>query len=179
MYTTQEQFEVYQAFSNFATDHLFWSLAYLNAALFHCPNREAVRRKLLALPEQHERLITYFYHSPEGVATAAALGRANRAFIQYIDATAGRDSEACDRCEAVWNEAIDAAAANLARLNPDWKREIWKAMLTQEYNMLRDIARATAEGNYEVFPKHTPLCARLARDMSEYLANGVVRQKMQ
>lgn len=179
MYTTQDQFEVYEAFGNYATDHLFWSLVYLNAALFHCPNREAVRRKLLLLPEQHERLITYFYNTAEGVSVASAMQRASRAFIRYIDALADGKPGGCADCEAQWREAIDTIAANLALLNPDWRRDIWKTMLTQEYDMLLRIAKATQAGKYEAFPQDTPLCARLARDMSQYLASGIVKQKMQ
>lgn len=57
----QDEQLLYEAFANYASDSLFWSLIFLNNAVFGTPFLEDSRNKLMSLSQMYETIMLSVY----------------------------------------------------------------------------------------------------------------------
>lgn len=170
----QDSFKLYQAIVGYMTDNLFWRLTYLNAALFHSPNKEDIKKKLLSMYKKLEAILSYFYHSsPAMQELVRRMDNDNRLFVVYIDRCPSKNPAAREQTQRQWIENGNQIARLLSQLNTQWKQPEWTGMISQSIQMLSLIANQTIQGNYNCLIQNTPLCERLGVDMSEYMTKGI------
>jgi hypothetical protein len=159
---------------SYAIDNLFWSLSYLENAVFATPLEGEVRAKLLDLYRSNQALLSGLYPPERCAPLVAALEENNRCFVDYVDQLLRGSGEA-EQTRARWRETGRRMAALLSELNPYWRTAEWDAMICHETDLLDTIATSMRTRNYGAFVNMTPLCRRLALDMSNYLYLGVVQ----
>jgi hypothetical protein len=84
--------------------------------------------------------------------------------------------EAAARTEQRWFENAAAIADFLARINPNWSREDWSAMLNEHLELLRDNSVDMLEGNYEASVNGFDDIDAQAMEMADMMCEGVAMQ---
>ncbi len=79
----EDMMRLYEAFSNYATDNLFWSLVYLNNAVFHTPLKEDAKNKLISLNKTYGTILSSIYPLDKSRDLITAMGNNNQLFIIY------------------------------------------------------------------------------------------------
>lgn len=166
--------DIYKAFGDLAADTLFWKLIFLNSALFGTPNRQDVKQKLLSQSRAGEALIHTYYTLPAADRLIELADVHNRLFVIYVERSAARRPALRESTHRQWEENGRRIARLLPQLNPFWKQPEWNAMIAHQIQLLTTIAQGTLEGQYAVFTTTAPLCQRLAADMADYMAAGVI-----
>ena len=171
----QEELQLFEAFGNYATENVFWSLVFINNAAFRTPLREEVKNKLLGMNKMYDTIITSIYPSEDGRNLVAAMGNNNRFFVAYVEHLMQEDSQA-NAFKQKWKENGRQMAMLLCKMNPYWKAAEWSAMIGHESDLLDTIASNLKSKNCSVFANTAPICQRLAVDMSKYMSVGIVKQ---
>ncbi|MCI8554241.1 MAG: hypothetical protein HFJ80_04770 [Clostridiales bacterium] len=173
---TQDELLLYETFGNYATENLFWSLSFLNNAVFRTPMQAELKNKLFSMNKTYETIILSIYPE-EGKHLVAAMAASNRLFVSYIEHLLQGDGQAAVYQER-WRENGQRIAALLNQMNAYWKINEWSAMIRHEADLLEMIAMNMKDDHYTAFVSTAPLCRRLAIDMSKYMCSGITRQKL-
>lgn len=174
-----EYLATYKAFGSYAADTLFWQLTFLNSALLGAPNKQTVQMKLLGQGILCEPLITACYDTPPGHQLVRLIDKNNRLFIIYVERYSVRNPAAREAAMKQWLDNGSQIARLLPMLNPYWKYPEWNAMIRHQIQLLSTIANDTAQGRYVTLNTTAPLCQRLAADMADYMAAGVLFERFQ
>lgn len=172
----QEMLSLYEAFENYTTDNLFWSLLFLNNANFQTPLKTDAQKKLLSMSQSFQNIMGSLYPPEQTRELTASLSSSNQWFISYVDSLL-QDSSETSIIKSRWQENGRQTAALLSQLNPYWKPLEWSAMINYESDLLETLALKLKEQNYGAFINTVPICRRLAIDMSKYMCSGVAQQK--
>ena len=170
----EDMMRLYEAFSNYATDNLFWSLVDLNNAVFHTPLKEDAKNKLISLNKTYGTILSSIYPLDKSRDLITAMGNNNQLFIIYVE-NLMRDSDQTNAVKQKWKENGQQIAQILHRLNPYWRVPEWAAMIQHETDLLEAIATSLKAQNYTTFINTSPICHRLALDMSKYMCAGIVQ----
>ncbi len=172
----QDEQLLYEAFSNYANDSLFWSLIFLNNAVFGTPFLEESRQKLLSLSQMYETIMLSIYPAAQCSGLIDAMKSRSGCFASYVDCLLKGSAETGKALEK-WRQNGQEIALMLSKLNPYWKPTEWSAMVSHEAELMEAIAVNMKDKNYEAFVNTAPVCRRLAMDMSKYMCSGVIKQQ--
>lgn len=172
----QDTMDLYRACGNTAMDTLFWCLLYINSSLCRAANRQAIKEALLEQSKAYETLLGSFYPNPVGQDLIRRLDLQNRYFLVFVERGLSKNQSGQEQAHRQWMENGRQIARLFARLNPYWKEPEWSAMIGQWIHMLSRILRQSAAGDTDAFPQLAPLTRRLALDMSDYMAKGLVEK---
>lgn len=172
----QDEQLLYEAFTNYASDGLFWSLIYLNNAVFGTDFAAESRTKLLSLSQMYETIMLSIYPYEECGGLVEAMKARNQVFVDYVDCLL-HDSPDTQRALERWRENGQRIALLLSKLNPFWKPAEWSALVSHEAELMEAIAVNMKAKNYSAFVTTAPVCRRLAMDMSKYMCSGIIQQR--
>lgn len=172
----QEELQLYEAFGNYATDNLFWSLVYLNNAVFHTPLKEDARKKLVSLGKTYSTILSSIYPMDKCHDMITLMTNNTQLFISYVENLLQGSSQT-EVVRQKWKDNGLQMATVLNRMNSYWKITEWTAMISHESDLLEAIATSLKAKNYTAFVNTAPTCRRLALDMSKYMSAGVCSQK--
>ena len=172
----QEELALYEALETFAVDNLFWSLTFVNNAVFNTPLKEDTKNKLLSLSKNYTTILTSIYPMDKCNDLTTAMANNNQLFIAYIEHFLRGDSQA-NTYKQKWKDNGLQIAALLNKLNPYWKTMEWSAMIGHETDLLETIVSNLKSKNYMTFINTAPICRRLAVDMSKYMCTGITKQQ--
>lgn len=172
----QDEQLLYEAFTNYASDSLFWSLIFLNNAVFGTPFLEESRQKLLSLSQMYETIMLSIYPAGQCCGLIEAMKGRSGCFARYVDCLL-EDSLDTQTALEEWRENGQNIALMLSKLNPYWKPTEWSALVSHEAELMEAIAVNMKDQNYTAFVNTAPVCRRLAMDMSKYMCAGVLEQR--
>lgn len=172
----EDELRLYQAFSSYATENLFWQLTYLNNALFDTPLRTPSREKLESMINTYAAIISSIYPTKDGQNLISAIQNNNHLFICFVDHLLAGSSHT-ESIDHQWKENGRQTAQLLCKMNPYWRITEWTVMIGHECDLLETIAENMLAGNYNTFTSIAPVCQRLALDMCSYMSSGVMKQQ--
>lgn len=172
----QDEQLLYEAFSNYASDSLFWSLIFLNNAVFGTPFLEESRQKFLSLGQMYETIIFSIYPAGQCTGLIEAMKGRGGCFANYVDCLL-EDSPDTQTALEQWRQNGQEIALMLSKLNPYWKPAEWSALVSHEAELMETIAVNMKDQNYAAFVSTAPVCRRLAMDMSKYMCTGILAQR--
>lgn len=167
---------LYEAFSNYASDSLFWSLIFLNNAVFGTPFLEESRQKFLSLSQMYETIMFSIYPAGQCTGLIEAMKGRGGCFANYVDCLL-EDSPDTQTALEQWRQNGQEIALMLSKLNPYWKPAEWSALVSHEAELMETIAVNMKDQNYAAFVSTAPVCRRLAMDMSKYMCTGILAQR--
>jgi hypothetical protein len=174
--TNEEQLSLFDTFTSYALDDLFWSLMYINSAVFGTPLAEDAKRKLLKLHQGYQAVLTGYYAPDRCKALGTAIEENNQFFVSYVESLVQGSSQAFVMRQK-WRENGGKVAALLCEMNPYWHLAEWSAMIDHELDLLETITTNMMTRNYATFVSIAPICRRLAMEMSQYLCTGIEKQR--
>ena len=172
----QDEQLLQEAFGDYAEDGLFWSLVYLNNAVFGTDFRTECRKKLLGLSQGYETIMLSLYPAASCSGLITAMKERNQVFADYVDCLLSGSPDT-DKILERWQQNGQQISMCLSKLNPYWKSNEWSAMVSHEAELMQAITRNMKDRNYGAFMNVVPICRRLAMDMSQYMCSGVVEQR--
>lgn len=172
----QDEQLLYEAFANYASDSLFWSLIFLNNAVFGTPFLEDSRNKLMSLSQMYETIMLSVYPVGQCSGLIETMKRRSGCFAHYVDCLLAGSPETGAALEQ-WRQNGQSIALMLSELNPYWKPAEWSALVSHEAELMETIAVNMKDKNYAAFVSTAPVCRRLAMDMSKYMCSGILRQR--
>lgn len=171
----QDEQLLYEAFTNYASDGFFWSLVFLNNAVFDTAFAAESRKKLLSISQMYETIMLSIYPSAQCSGLVDAMKNQNQLFANYVDCLL-KDSPDTQKALEQWQQNGQTVSLMLSKLNPYWQSAEWSAMMGHEAELMEAIAVNMKAQNYSAFVNTAPLCRRLAMDMSKYMSRGVIEQ---
>ena len=81
----QDEQLLYEAFTNYANDSLFWSLIFLNNAVFGTAFLEDSRQKLMSLGQMYETIMLSVYPAGQCSGLIEAMKGRSGCFVHYVD----------------------------------------------------------------------------------------------
>lgn len=172
----QDEQLLYEAFTNYASDGFFWSLVFLNNAVFDTAFADESRKKLLSISQAYETIMLSLYPSSQCSGLIDAMKNQNQLFANYVDCLL-KDSPDLQKALEQWQQNGQSVAMMLSKLNPYWKAAEWSALMAHEAELMEAIAKNMKDQNYSAFVNTAPFCRRLAMDMSKYMCSGVIEQR--
>ena len=94
----------------------------------------------------------------------------------YLEHLKQRQRRQAEQIRQQWLELNRLTAQRLAELNPHWESSLWGSMFTHNTNLLCQAADQDLLGNYRAISSSYLLLDRLAQEMGEYMATGIIRQ---
>lgn len=172
----QEELALYETFSGCGTDTLFWSMMYLNNAVFQTPFEPNAQKMLMNSGQGYASAISRLYPSQAGRELINALSNNNQWFITYMSCLLG-DSGQLGFVRDKWMDNGRKIAGLFNQVNPFWRQAEWSAMLNHQAELLARIAASMKEKDYAGVTGLTPLCRQLVQDMSKYMCSGIEQQR--
>lgn len=161
-------------FTSYAIDNLFWSLIYLDSAIFATPLMDGAKNKLLSLNQTYKTILTSIYPLDWCKELILAMDEYNQLFVIYVERLI-QGSNQIENVKQKWKENGQRIATLLSEMNPYWKSAEWSAMINHETDLLETIAINMKTRNYATFINVAPICRRLAIDMSNYMCSGIIK----
>ena len=172
MHIDPDKQALYRRISDFAVDQLLWRILYINSELDDHANAQALADKLMDTSREAQLVIMGMNLGPSASRLAADVVRGNELFIAYVKRLkAGGNTE---QIRQAWEENNRQMAELLKQVIPGQIN--WQAMFDHECDLLRKVIEDVNAGKFKTLTDITPLLRRLAADMADYLAHGVLHQ---
>lgn len=154
----------------------FWALMYMQSFLFDAKNIHNIGHELETQPAQYEIIFNHYYGQSFSSISHLSAETAPKYFKPFLTALkAGRGTEASE-IRRSWLAEMRKASALFGAMNPFWDTAEFNSMLTHYVTLLCDSAENDILGKYqEIGTSYLVLC-RLAGDLGEYMAMGIIRQ---
>ncbi len=176
MYDDPDKQAAYRSIQDYSTELLLWRVMYTVNAFLHSPVLPAVQDKLRKTVEQLQTRMLSISNTPATQQLTEDIGRSNDAFIDYIHALAAGDSQS-QAYHKRWEEARNKIIKKICQVVPG-SAEVWKAMLDHETELLNETIQNIQDGKYRDMTDLASLLRRLAADMTDYMANGVLHDHL-
>lgn len=173
---TERQYGLFTACIDSWRTTTFWTLMYMQSFLFDAKNTDNIGRELDTQPAQYELIFRHYYG--EGFASIGRLSveASPKYFKPFLTALkAGRGTEASEM-KRRWLLEVESAAEKFARINPFWSAAVFKTMLTHYITLLCTSAENDVLGKYQEIGDTYLVLDRLAGELGEYMAVGIIRQ---
>lgn len=154
----------------------FWALMYMQSRLFHAENVDSIYQELQAQPAQYDQIMERYYGISLIRGAAAEGSPLYQYYAAYLDALDGRQRTQAGQIRSQWLALNQRTADRLAELNPHWDASLWSSMFVHNTNLLCQAADQDLLGNYRAISVSYLLLDRLAQEMGEYMATGIIRQ---
>jgi len=156
--------------------HVWWTRSFIISVAFSLPDLNFVTARLLRNPRDFQAALEPLYGP--GIAAEFA-----RLFTEHLTiaaelvqaAKAGDTARAAD-AERRWYINADQIASFLARINPFWSEEEWRAMLHEHLAITKDEAVAILSGNFERGIQIFDQVELQALEMADLMTEDIVRQ---
>jgi hypothetical protein len=156
--------------------HVWWTRSFIISVAFSLPDLNFVTARLLRNPRDFQAALEPLYGP--GIAAEFA-----RLFTEHLTiaaelvqaAKAGDTARAAD-AERRWYINADQIASFLARINPFWSEEEWRAMLHEHLAITKDEAVAILSGNFERGIQIFDQVELQALETADLMTEGIVRQ---
>jgi hypothetical protein len=174
--SNEDRLLLFDTLTGCTMDNLFWSLLYVNSAIFATPLAEESKTKLLRLHESDRAVLRSLYPASACEDLTAAMEENRQFFVGYVETLVQGNGQAPVMKER-WRESGRRLARRLSQMNPYWRLGEWTAMIDHEMDLLETMTTSLMARNYHAFVSVAPVCRRLAMDMSNYLYVGVEKQE--
>lgn len=165
-----------ETFGSYAEDGLFWSLIYLNNAVFGTDFTAESRKKLLSLCQSYETIMLSLYPASACSGLITAMKERYRVYADYVDCLLSGSPDTEQALER-WQQNGQQIAMQLSKLNTYWKSNEWSALMSHEAELMQALAVNMKDRNYGAFLNVVPICRRVAGDMSQYMSSGVLEER--
>lgn len=172
MHIDPDQQALYRRISDFAVDQLLWRILYINSELEGHANAQALADKLMETSREAQLVIVGMNPSPMAAKLADDVVRSNELFIAYVKRL--KAGESVEQIHQAWEQNNRQMADLLQQVIPG--QISWQAMFDHECDLLRKVIEDVNAGKFRTLTDITPLLQRLAADMADYLAYGVLHQ---
>lgn len=173
---TERQLDLFTACIDSWRTTTFWSLMYMQSFLFGAANVDNIGHELDEQPAQYELIFKHYYGENFSSITRLNVQTEPKYFKPYLVALkAGRGSEAA-RIKRGWLEEIKNAAEIFGSLNPFWNATEFNTMMSHFIRLLCSAAESDILGKYQEIGDVYLVLDRLAGDLGEYMAVGIIRQ---
>ena len=148
----------------------------MQSFLFGAINTENIGRELDAQPAQYDLIFRHYYGAAFSSISRLSTEAEPKYFKPFLSALkAGRGTEASE-IERRWLAETKNAAAIFGALNPFWNTAEFETMLTHFIKLLCQSAENDMLGKYQKIGNSFLVLDRLAGDLGEYMAVGIIRQ---
>lgn len=154
----------------------FWALMYMQSRLFDAENADSIYQELQAQPAHYDQIMERYYGVSLTSGAAADGSPLYHYYDTYLEHLKQRQRRQAEQIRQQWLELNRLTAQRLAELNPHWESSLWGSMFTHNTNLLCRAADQDLLGNYRAISSSYLLLDRLAQEMGEYMATGIIRQ---
>lgn len=156
--------------------HVYWTRFVISGIVFHSPDLEASKTRLLRNPRDFAMVLSNFYGKTAAARFASLFTEHLTIAAELVTAaTEGKTQEAAE-AEKRWYSNADQIAAFLARINPYWSEQEWKEMLYSHLEMTKQEAVDFISGNYAASVTVFDKIEQEALQMADMMTEGIVRQ---
>ncbi len=172
---SEQQLALFNDSVNAWRGSIFWALMYMQSKLFHADNVESIYYELQNQYKQYEAMMQKYYKLNLGTEVPAG-SPLYHYYATYLDYLSERKREQAEETRRKWLELDRLTATRLADLNPYWDASTWSTLFIHNTQMLCQAADEDLLGNYNAISRYYLILDRLAREMGEYMAVGIIRQ---
>lgn len=158
------------------SDHVIWTRAYIVAAIADQPDRQAVATRLMKNQEDIGAVVAVYYGQPAGARLTDLLKAHISIAVDLIDAAKAGDSAVHQRAAAQWRRNGEDIAEFLSNANPNWPRATLVAMMNTHLSTTTGEVVARLTKNWEQDVRAFDAAYHHILEMSDALADGIVRQ---
>lgn len=176
MYDDPDKQAAYRTILDYAVEQLMWLVMYAVNAFMDSPALPVVREKLQRISEQARNRLLSTSQTPEGKELAQTVYQCNEEYVRYVDSLAAGDGEAEEE-KLRWMTERARIGELIAKTVPG-SADLWVAMLHHETDLLNTVLKDLQRGRYHNMAEITSLLQRLATDMSDYMAKGVLHEHL-
>lgn len=174
-YITFEQMNTIIDFRRLWVDLTIWLRALLMSIMYNQGNLSAVVNRLYnAVPLNFYNTLNVFYGPQLSEHFLALLSNFIVFAWRLSEAQKNGDSAAASAITIQWYQNADEIAYFLARLNPYWDINQWKALLHQYIGMAIEEMQAIATGDYERDILIYDRMINQALIISSYMSRGII-----
>ena len=149
---------------------------YMQSFLFGAANVENIGHELEEQPAQYELIFRHYYGKRFSEIARLSVENEPRYFKPYLAALkAGRGTEAAG-IKQRWLAEMKEAADIFGSMNPFWNGAEFETMLSHYIKILCTAAENDILGTYQEIGYAYLVLDRLAGDLGEYMALGIIRQ---
>lgn len=173
---TRTQLDVLADIQTVWQHNVFWTYMYMQSSMFNSPNQLVIEEGILSLADAYGRLLGQYYGNGTKMILEKDIEAFFKTYIQYIEKLTQGEQAAQTELHQQWKEIGRKLAQKLSDLNPYWGMPEWNAMILQQIKMLDMEADNCLQGKYNSLESSFELFSRLATDMGNYMASGVIKQ---
>jgi hypothetical protein len=156
--------------------HVWWTRSFIISVAADLPDLNVVTARLLRNPKDFQAALEPLY-GPEIAAEFARLLTEHLTIAaELVQAAKAGDTARAADAERRWYRNADEIACFLARINPFWSQEEWRAMLHEHLAMTKDEAVAVLSGRFEQSIQIFDQVELQALEMADVMTEGIVRQ---
>ncbi len=156
--------------------HVWWTRSFIISVAANLPDLNVVTARLLRNPRDFQAALEPLY-GPEIAAEFARLLTDHLTIAaELVQAAKAGDAARAADAERRWYLNADEIACFLARINPFWSAEEWRAMLHEHLALTKDEAVAYLTGKYEQSIQIFDQIELQALEMADVMTEGIVRQ---
>lgn len=173
---TERQLDLFRACIDSWRSTTFWALMYMQSFLFGATNVDNIGHELDTQPAQYALIFRQYYGKAFASVTSLNTELEPQFFKPYLTALKeGRGTESA-AIKRNWLAEIKKAAAIFGSMNPYWSATLFDTMLSHYVNLLCVSAENDILGKYQEIGNSYLILDRLAVDLGEYMAVGIIKQ---
>jgi len=156
--------------------HVVWTRLTIISIAASLPDVDLVSRRLLRNPADFQLVLERFYGREIALRFAQLLTSHLVIAAELVTASKAGNSEAAADAERRWYANADEIAAFLARINPHWSEEEWRAMLHAHLALTKSEAVDLLTQDFPAGIAVYDEIEKQALMMADVMTEGIVRQ---
>jgi hypothetical protein len=173
---TEAEVELRNSLRMLWEQHAVWTRAAIMSIVMNLPDVDLVVKRLLRNPVDFENALRPYYGSQIAAKFSELLKGHLTIAAELVKAAKAGDSKRAAEAEKNWYANADEIAELLENINPNWSREVWKAMLHEHLALVKAEAVNMLTKKYgaaiDVYDKIESQSLKMADELSE----GIIKQ---
>ncbi len=158
------------------SENAFWLFMAIQSVIFKAQNAFVIRNQISLFSQKWGKLFSRFYKENEAKLLTANVNNFFETYISYLDNISERRYQVCQDLLDKWRYLANIIAENFANVNPHWRVMEWRAIITNQIQILDAEIRNNIQGNYSTLQLSYNIYNRVASDIADYVAVGLIKQ---
>lgn len=173
---TPSQFEVIKELNLICSENSFWLFMAMQSAIFKSENNPVIQNQINNFSEQWCTLFNKYYDPNYVNLFKINVSNFFDTYLSYLNHIINGENQICDGLLNQWKDLAGSVAKNFANVNPYWKEQEWRAIISNQINILDKEIKNNVQGVYSTLNQSYNIYNKVASDIAEYAATGLIKQ---
>lgn len=173
---TPKQFDVLRETMLTCTENGFWLFMAIQSTIFNSENTFIIQSCINNFANQWTNLFGRYYSQNDANIFKVNVSNFFDTYISYLNTIKGGKDSNCTQLLDQWKHLGDVLSQNFASVNPYWQEREWRAMISNQVDILNREIKNNVEGVYSTLTSSYSIYSRVANDIAGYVATGLIKQ---